>query len=62
MVKVAIVSVSQKKKLNTKSSMEAELLDADDVSSLILRTKLFLEAQVYKYEQNIYIKIIKVLP
>ena len=33
------------KKLNTKSSTEAELVGTEDASSLILRIKLFLEAQ-----------------
>ena len=44
MVKEEIVSVSKKQKLNTKSSTEAELVGTDDASSLILWTKIFLEA------------------
>ena len=44
MGKGAIVSVLQNQKLNTKSSTEAELVGADDASSLIVWTKLFLEA------------------
>ena len=53
MGKGAIVSVLQNQKLNTKSSTEAELVGADDASSLIVWTKLFLEAQGYKVEENI---------
>ena len=40
--KGTIVSVSQKQKLNTKISMEADLVGADDASSLILWTNIFL--------------------
>jgi hypothetical protein len=49
----AIQSVSRKQKLNTKSSTEAELVGADDMSVMILWTKLFLEAQGYTIEKNI---------
>ena len=41
--------------------MKAEFVGANDASSLILWTKLFMEAQGYKAEQKIYIKIIKAL-
>ena len=37
-----------KKKLNTKISTEADLVGVDDASSMVLCTKLFIEAQVYK--------------
>jgi len=51
--KGAIQSISRKQKLNTRSSTEAELVGADDVSVPILWTKLFLAAQGYDVEQNI---------
>ena len=41
----AIISVSTKQKVNTRSSTEAELVSIDDVISKILWTKLFLQAQ-----------------
>ena len=46
-------SISRKQKLNTKSSTESELVGADDVSVMILWTKLFLEEQGYEIEKNI---------
>ena len=45
-----IVSLSRKKKLNTKSSMESKLVGADDASNLIFWTKLFMEVQRQKDE------------
>ena len=47
--------------MNTKISMEAELVGVDYASGLILYAKLFLESQVYKDKEHIFIKIIKVL-
>jgi hypothetical protein len=44
---------SQKQKLNTRSSTEAELVGADDLAGPILWTKLFMEAQGYEVERNI---------
>jgi len=49
----AVQSISRKQKLNTKSSTTAELVAADDVSTMILWTKLFLEEQGYEIEKNI---------
>ena len=49
----AIISLSRKQKLNTKSSTTAELVGADDASTLILWTKLFLEKQGYDINMNI---------
>ena len=49
----AIQSVSSKQKLNTKSSTIAELVAADDASTPILWTKLFLEAQGFDIKENI---------
>jgi hypothetical protein len=40
----AIQSISRKQKLNTRSSTESELVGVDDVSVMVLWTKLFLEA------------------
>ena len=49
----AVQSTSIKQKLNTRSSCEAELVGADDASTKILWTKLFLEEQGYKVKKNI---------
>jgi hypothetical protein len=46
-------SISRKQNLNTKSSTESKLDGADDVSVMILWTKLFLEEQGYEIENNI---------
>jgi hypothetical protein len=46
-------TISRKQKLNTRSSTEAELVGADDVSIMILWTKLFMEAQGYEITKNI---------
>ena len=48
-----IQSQSRKQKLNTKSSTEADLVGVDDVSTIILWTKLFMEAQGYEIKKNI---------
>ena len=45
--KGAIQTISTKQKINTKSSMEAELIGVDDVIGQILWTKWFLECQGY---------------
>ena len=57
--KGAIVYLTQKQKLNMKSSTEAELVGVDDVSSLILRTNIFWKHKDIR--PNKKIKIIKVL-
>ena len=49
----AIQTISRKQKLNTKSSTESELVGADNVSILLLWTKLFMEAQGYGIDKNI---------
>ena len=51
--KGAVQSMSRKQRLNTKSSTIAELVAADDVSVLILWTKLYMEAQGYEIRKNI---------
>jgi hypothetical protein len=47
------ISISRKQKLTTKSSTEAELVGVDDVTTLILWTKLFLQAQGYNISRNV---------
>ncbi len=47
------MSMSRKQKLNTRSSTEAELVGPDDMSTLILWTRLFMEAQGYEIQKNI---------
>ena len=49
----APICKSQKQKLNTRSSTEAELVGADDMSVMILWTKLFMDAQGYCIRKNI---------
>ena len=44
---------SGKQKLNSRSSTEAELIGVDDAMTMILWTKLFMEAQGYAIEENI---------
>jgi hypothetical protein len=43
--KGAVIKISKKQKLNTKSSTDSELVGADDISVMIPWTKLFMEAQ-----------------
>jgi hypothetical protein len=49
----AVQSISRKQKLNTKSSTESELVGVDDISVMILWTKLFLEEQGYEINSTI---------
>ena len=49
----APITMSRKQKLNTRSSTEAELVGADDMSVMILWTRLFMEAQGYEINKNI---------
>ena len=51
--KGAIASISCKQKLNTRSSTEAELVGADDGATMVLWTKLFMEAQGYTIDHNV---------
>ena len=53
MAQGAIMSMSRKQKLNTKSSTTAELVGADDAATMMLWTKLFMEEQGYKIEENV---------
>ncbi|CAJ1935865.1 unnamed protein product [Cylindrotheca closterium] len=45
--------MSKKQKLNSRSSMEEELIAVDNVVTMILWTKLFMEWQGYPIEKNI---------
>ena len=49
----AIQSFSMKQKINTRSSMEAELVGVDDMISQILWMSLFLKEQQYKFRKVI---------
>jgi hypothetical protein len=49
----AVQSISRKQKLHTRSSTESELVGVNDVSVMILWTKLFLEEQGYDINSNI---------
>ena len=53
MGKGAMMSRSQKQKLNTKSSAISELVGADDATTIMLWTKLFMEKQGYKIDEKI---------
>jgi hypothetical protein len=45
--------LSNKQKINTKSSTESELVGADQALSSILHTQYFIEAQGYSVNQNL---------
>ena len=53
MGKGAIQSIARKQKLNTRSSTESELVAVDDAATMVLWTKLFLEAQGYEINKNV---------
>jgi hypothetical protein len=53
MGKGAIINISRKQKLNAKSSTNSELVGADDISVMIMWTKLFIEAQGCIINKNI---------
>ena len=46
------ITVSRKQCLNTRSSTEAELVRVNDMTMMILWTRLFLEAQRYRIYKN----------
>ena len=56
MGKGAIISLSRKQKLNTRSSTEAELVAVDDSMSSILWVKNFLEEQDYKIKVRVVLQ------
>jgi hypothetical protein len=45
--------IARKQKMNVRSSTEGELVAVDDAATMILLTKLFLEAQGYEVDKNI---------
>ena len=49
----SVQNISRKQKINTRSSTESELVAVDDVMTMILWTKQFMEAQGYNINQNI---------
>jgi hypothetical protein len=51
--KGAMQSIARKQKMNVRGSMEGEMVTVDDAATMILWTKLFLEAQGYNVEKNI---------
>ena len=48
--KGSVISKSFKQKINTKSTTKAELVAADDISNILMWSKLFLKAQGYNYD------------
>ena len=50
---VSITSMSNKQKINTKSSTEYEVIGADDALPQMLWTKYFMEEQGYNIDENI---------
>jgi Reverse transcriptase (RNA-dependent DNA polymerase) len=52
--KGAVISISRKQGINTRSSTESELVAADDVIGPLLWTRLFLQAQGYKQDNVMY--------
>jgi hypothetical protein len=51
--KGAAISFSNKQNINTKSSMELELVGPDQALSSILHTQHFIKAQYFSVEQNL---------
>ena len=49
----AIMSMPQKQNLNTKGSTAAKLVGADDATTMMLWTKIFMKEQGYKIDENI---------
>jgi hypothetical protein len=49
----SVIGMSKKQKLNTKSSMECDLVGVDDASPQMLWTRNFVEEQVYGVEASI---------
>ena len=49
----AIQAISNKQKLNTRSTCELELVGVDDTATKIIWTKLFMEKQGYHIKRNI---------
>jgi hypothetical protein len=51
--KGAMQSIARKQKMNMRSNTEGELVAVDNAGTMILWTKLFLEAQGYDVDKNI---------
>jgi hypothetical protein len=51
--KGAMQSIARKQKMNVRSSTEGKLVAVNDAATMILWTKLFLEAQGYDVDKNI---------
>jgi hypothetical protein len=51
--KGAMQSIARKQKMNVRSSTEGKLIAVDNAATMILWTKLFLEAQGYDVDKNI---------
>jgi hypothetical protein len=51
--KEVMQSITRKQKMNVRSSTEGKLVAVDNAATMILWTKLFLEAQGYDVEKNI---------
>jgi hypothetical protein len=49
----SVQNISRKQKMNTRSSTESELVAVDDVATMVLWTKLFMEGQGYEIKKNI---------
>ena len=53
-VRILIISIPKKQKINTKRLAEAELIGADDEMPHMLWTRYFLEAQGYGIDGDIF--------
>ena len=49
----AAITASRKQKINTRSSTEAELVRADDMATMVLWTRLFMEEQGIEIKRNV---------
>ena len=56
--KGALISLSMKQKINTKSSTKVELVGADNAMNFVVWTKLFLEWQMRKHDNKEKTKLI----
>ena len=52
----ALLSLSCKQKINTKSSTEAELVGVDDAMNFVMWVKLFIEQQVAGIPEELVVK------
>ena len=54
MVKTVVKTILRKIKLNTKSSIESKMVGEDSASIMNVWNKIFIEAQGYKVDENIF--------